>query len=431
MKSEITCRHPYENWKTVTEADFVTLFIKTWFAFVSTLRELYADKAKPYYEASGDSPFLKPYKEEFADKFFFLCPKFAEIGQPLYDAYKAGLKIISEKYPRFLEKDFYNINQAFADKIEENFSGPGGYSGTLSLSVKCVSSEFIKVVLHYDDKKFLEKTKENYVLIDEKIDYREIIDGFIDELEKSSRTVEEEDLLSFFYDRLFRSVGDVLINSLANKQNALPDKGYSQVKQTFSAMQGFCSKKVDFMRTSCMEERNGAEHKLLAQMPIQGFLRNTGKLTSVSEQYAYVWFIGFVYRLRNALFHEIIDPLDTMWQLLFKNAYLVLKQIVDVNITRLQNISGFKEKAFSAYKDAFIKAPPQNIPIDDDTTFSDDSVELQCYNQTEAKVHIASTIECVGKSYHVECDVIGDKEFKLPKVKHVQITEQQQEVSAT
>jgi len=38
-------QHPYEKWKTVTEADFVTLFIKTWFAFVSTLRELYADKA--------------------------------------------------------------------------------------------------------------------------------------------------------------------------------------------------------------------------------------------------------------------------------------------------------------------------------------------------------------------------------------------------
>ena len=28
----------YKNWKAVTEADFVSLFIKTWFAYISTLR---------------------------------------------------------------------------------------------------------------------------------------------------------------------------------------------------------------------------------------------------------------------------------------------------------------------------------------------------------------------------------------------------------
>lgn len=46
-----------------------------------------------------------------------------------------------------------------------------------------------------------------------------------------------------------------------------------------------------------------------------------------------LWFLDFVYRLRNALFHEIIDPLDEEWQIIFKNAYLVLKEIVDINIS--------------------------------------------------------------------------------------------------
>ena len=33
----------YEQWKAVTESDFVTLFIKTWFTFIAVLRELNPD----------------------------------------------------------------------------------------------------------------------------------------------------------------------------------------------------------------------------------------------------------------------------------------------------------------------------------------------------------------------------------------------------
>lgn len=34
-------------------------------------------------------------------------------------------------------------------------------------------------------------------------------------------------------------------------------------------------------------------------------------------------------------FTEIIDPLNEEWQLIFKNAYLVLKEIVDLNISEI------------------------------------------------------------------------------------------------
>ena len=46
-------KYPYDNWKSITESDFVTLFIKTWFAFVSTLREMYPAEI-PYYQATGN-----------------------------------------------------------------------------------------------------------------------------------------------------------------------------------------------------------------------------------------------------------------------------------------------------------------------------------------------------------------------------------------
>lgn len=34
----------YKNWKAVTEADFVSLFIKTWFAYISTLRTMFPEQ---------------------------------------------------------------------------------------------------------------------------------------------------------------------------------------------------------------------------------------------------------------------------------------------------------------------------------------------------------------------------------------------------
>ena len=37
-----------------------------------------------------------------------------------------------------------------------------------------------------------------------------------------------------------------------------------------------------------------------------------------------------------ALFHEIIDSLDEEWQVVFKNAYLVLKEVVDLNIATIE-----------------------------------------------------------------------------------------------
>lgn len=63
------------------------------------------------------------------------------------------------------------------------------------------------------------------------------------------------------------------------------------------------------------------------------------KLYESLRQNSVLWFFDFVYRLRNALFHEIIDPLDEEWQVIFKNAYLVLKEIVDLNIAAIDTIN--------------------------------------------------------------------------------------------
>lgn len=55
------------------------------------------------------------------------------------------------------------------------------------------------------------------------------------------------------------------------------------------------------------------------------------------------WFADYVYALRNALFHEIISPLDEEWQGIFKSAYLLLKQVSDICISCISQIEGFSQ----------------------------------------------------------------------------------------
>ena len=413
----------YENWRAVTESDFVTLFIKTWFAFVATLREMYPH-AKPYYEATGDSLFVEAYKKEFAEKFNFLCPLTVGVEQSLHSVYRAGLELISENYPRFLIKDFCDLNLSFADRIEEKFAGPGGYSGQLALSLKCTSGDSIKVTLVCTDEKFLKKVGKEQKLTELHLHYDDILDAFVEELEADPRPADESELISFFYDALFQVVFDELVEFIDGAQKVLPEKGYSQARQVYSIIQLFCRRATDSMRNTYMDSAIGAEHKLLPQIPVADFLQSYSELSASDGISAYLWFVGFVYRLRNALFHEIIDPLAPSWQLLFKNAYLVLKQIVDANISRLRTIAQLLKLAPLIVWKEFKEDPPPSIPVEsnDDTEFICDKAELKRYDQSGAKVYVRSTIVCKGISYHVECNVRWDEKLNNYKVKNVVIT---------
>lgn len=330
-------QHVYDNWKAITESDFVTLFIKTWFAFVATLRELYPEHKKSYFEASGDSPFIKAYKNDFGDKIYFLCD-YDDIKQNLLHTYEEGFKITSKKYPRFLIDDFYGVNPKFSYKKTDTFTSPGGYSGKLSLLIKCVKNKEVQIELHCFDKKFLEKVgEEKPLIICQKVNYNDLLEGLVKELDETSESINESEIIDSFYKEFVSIVLDKLIQVLDQKRQALPDKGFMQVKQVFDNIQSFCNRATNDMHKLCTDQSTDAEKKLLYQTPVSYFTGNYDKMSSSDNKNAYLWFIGFVYRLRNALFHEIIDPLNNEWQIVFKNAYLVLKQIVDANIKSLED----------------------------------------------------------------------------------------------
>jgi hypothetical protein len=105
----------------------------------------------------------------------------------------------------------------------------------------------------------------------------------------------------------------------------------SEIQQDFLALlqstNGFVSK---------TEER---EERLIQQIPTDDFLDGHGVDDAFLTKKCYLWFTNFVYLMRNALFHEIIDPLDPDWQVVFKNAYLVLREIVETNTDHINSMA--------------------------------------------------------------------------------------------
>ena len=93
-------------------------------------------------------------------------------------------------------------------------------------------------------------------------------------------------------------------------------------------------------------------YAIIYQVPFNGFGRldreniyatRRGEYAPLIATKAVEWFADYVYALRNALFHEIISPLDEDWQAIFKSAYLLLKQVSDICISCISQIDEFPQ----------------------------------------------------------------------------------------
>ncbi len=420
-KTENSKSHVYDNWKAITESDFVTLYIKTWFAFVSTLRELYPDSIKPYYQAAGDTPCLSAYKKRFCDDFYFLC-NYPAVGTNILSVYRKGLTIACEKYPRFLIPDFFSINTAFKETYAEDFSSKGGYAGKLRLVIKHKEEGLVRIELICTDKLFQAKAHCGFVVLAFDEDYSEITVGIERYVENTKQVLTDTEITRLFYSTLFDRITNNLIGQLEEKQSAFPRKGNVNLIDTFSMIQAFCLRATDNLRQSCIDPGIKSDHKLLYQEPITGFIHNETPLTTTEEQKAYLWFISYAYRLRNALFHEIIDPLNSQWQYVFKNAYLALKQIVDSNILRLKHIDLLLDSARALFLNDFSEEPPFDLTPDEyriRAMLNVTKTQLTKYNSTNACVHVWADLKVDSQNYAVEGDVKWDENHEKKSVKHV------------
>ncbi len=419
-------KYPYNNWKVITESDFVTLFIKTWFAFVSTLREMYPAEI-PYYQATGDSRYISPYKKDFSENVSFRL-NYNDIKYNFYEVYKHGMKIIADRYSRFVVDDFYSVNLSYKENFSEEFLLEGGFNGKFVCTVKCASAESFTVTIMCTDKVYRTKIAKKYVPISVSVDYSNILSTIVQEIEERQFLLTEAGLVEYFYEKLFDAISDALFIEINSAKSSIPEKGNKRFLKIFDAMLAFGARALNDIKASCLNAEIGAEHKLLSQMPISNFLNSVEdgvEMTASDKEKAYIWFIGFVYRLRNALFHEIIDPLNDEWQVVFKNAYHVLKQIVDQNIWRLNQLKHLPLVSQDATEKDYNHAPPPNVvwPTDEKAKFTWISSEVISLNKNGAKVLVKAKIDFKEHHYATECTVRWSESLSEFVIKNASITE--------
>lgn len=321
MSSDI---QKYNNWKAITESDYVTMFIKTWFAFVSTLRELYPKKSIEDIIGKGDNVFINPFLNDFKDK-YSTYNKLQPILRYILTVYQYGREYVlkNKRYIRFFVEDFYATNQAFV------------YKETIENEVECTIRKAAgqKIVLHvkYLDSKY-EKDKKP-LIIDVKIHFDGLLSNDTVEKLKDEFIDDETSFIEYFAKELSKKASKKFLDEFAQI-----DLSYLS-KKDLQYIEGLTSQSINaIIEKSIMQMTDYSLQKdqyLLSQSPCPNFIYKVKNNEEIDKNETYVWFIKFVYFLRNALFHEIIDPLESFWQNLFKNAYLALKEILDGNIAYL------------------------------------------------------------------------------------------------
>ena len=311
----------YENWRAITESDYVTMFIKTWFAFVATLRELYPKDNLDDIIGKGDKVFLNPYLEDFENR-YILYNRIDKVRGDILRVYELGRKYTLEnkKYNRFFAEDFYAINESYLWKSTTD---------DYDCSIKFSSKYKISVHIKYLDEEFYLDNKP--LILSEKIDISDLI---------SSENLTDSQIKKFLDDEAayidyvtHEITNRVSIGYISRITNGELNSNYSpEVLERLNALTLAINAEF-ILALSLMKDSNVTKENLLfSQSPCNNFIYKSEDGAEISKVDTYKWFLKFVYFMRNALFHEIIDPLDAFWQEIFKHSYLVLKEILDGNI---------------------------------------------------------------------------------------------------
>lgn len=318
----------YENWRAITESDYVTMFIKTWFAFVATLRELYPKDNLKDVIGKGDKAYLNPYLDDFQNKFYYYN-SLDLVKDNILKVYKLGrcFTIENIKYNRFFSEDFYAVNKAYAwNQHTDDYEFSIKYSGDTEI---CIHVKYLNKDFYIDGKP---------LIISVKVDISDLISS--ENLSKAqiSKFIDDE---SAFIEFVAKGIIDrASLNFIGQITNGdynskFSSKVLARLNSTTLTINANLVQELALMK----EPNIIKEDVLFSQLPCVHFIYKVEDGQTVPEVDTYKWFLNFVYFMRNALFHEIIDPLDSFWQEIFKHSYLALKEILDGNINYFLEMS--------------------------------------------------------------------------------------------
>ena len=119
-----------------------------------------------------------------------------------------------------------------------------------------------------------------------------------------------------------------------------------------------------------------------------------------------------------------LDPLNDEWQVIFKNSYHVLKQVVDQNIWRLKQLKRLPSASQAAAEKDYNREPPPDIdwPTDEEAKFTWFYYEMLKLNKDGARVLLKGKIDFIEHHYETECTVRWNESLSETAIKNASIT---------
>ncbi len=340
----------YEKWKSITESDFVTMFIKTWFTYIAVLREVYPDVDVFTSEGlpRGDKPFLNAFNDGMLS-IIQRQIELEDITQNLFEFYPVCMNKVIQIFPQYFFQTFYRYNEDFSYE-EKNIIKH--YDESIKerwqLNLKVENKHILKFYLGLSGKLYNKNYSKD---LKYKFNLKDIVLRTVGD-QKGKSNFDEVIFLKIIYDELQTQIDNKLFTYIREEVPNLPycmsikkiiESGCKRAGSTLRLNFESNYRYAHEMRVLKPE----SSYMVFRQLPFQLFYKTYLEQQYTSQKGTYdtliltkglEWFSGFVYRLRNALFHEIIDPLDEDWQTIFKSAYLILKPITDICIDSLEAI---------------------------------------------------------------------------------------------
>lgn len=296
-----------KKWQSSVNIDYLSLYIKTWFAFLATVQDLHPS----HISHSGDKAVINEYIEKIT-----IPRSMNDLTIQFHKVYKNGYDLFKIKKPDSFFGQFYSINK--------NFSMVSSYGDKHSIKIeyrdKIQSSSGnnpnLLVTLNSNIKKFKDNINDHYVSIN--IPLTNLINN------KSSNTSE---FIFLHNDECIKVLQDDLANEIRSKVR-------SSGKRKVQEKEGYCLGELALIIQALRVSNNNVFSDLFHTQIHKNYY-GSGNQTN-NEIKILKWFLMFNYHVRNLLFHSVIDPFDEQWLKLFKHAYLVLKEIVEHNIEEIE-----------------------------------------------------------------------------------------------
>lgn len=296
-------RESIKQWQNSVNVDYLSLYMKTWFAFLATVQELHPDAVT----GKGDKDVIKSYVDNIT------VPKeINNFSYELHQTYKHGYDIFKNQQPNIFFGLYFDINKLFSEKIsfkkhilQIKYRDKLGDEGEPNLLFQ----------FNTEIKKFKSNIGNHYIVTNIPIS------KFINEEYEKDQLfafLSSENTIRLIENHLLNEVETIIRNTKARK---------------FDEKIAYCKGEVDLIVQNIRSNNKDVFNNLFIHKVHKDYYDN-GKIVD-NEIKLLKWFINFNYQVRNLLFHSVINPFDPQWLLLFKFSYLVLEQLVEHNLEEI------------------------------------------------------------------------------------------------